>query len=51
MHSTTVYLNDEQKDFFKDRHKKLSIPVAVQMREAFDLYMNIVQKKEMKKDE
>lgn len=39
MHSTTVYLTEKQKNFFKERHEKLGIPVAVQMREAFDLYI------------
>lgn len=39
MHSTTVYLTDKQKTFFKKRYNTTKIPIAVQMREAFDVYI------------
>ncbi len=49
MYSTTIYLTTEQKTFFKDRHKQSGIPIAVQMREAFDLYIEKNNKEVIKR--
>lgn len=46
MHSTTLYLTEKQKAFFEDRRVKTGIPMAVQIREAIDLYIQEKEEKE-----
>jgi len=40
MISISLYVEKEQKDFFYKRRIKTGIPAAVQMREAFNDYIN-----------